>query len=276
MHSSLSAVPCRVLSDVGFENSLWCLITLSSSEVLLVDVAYRAPSSSNINNQKLISIIGRLNELVNFTHLLIMGDFNFPTINWAENYCGGSDSSAAFSFFDSVQDSFLVQHVASNTRHRQGQQPSLLDLIFTLDPNCVDEVKYLSLLGSSDHVCLLWKFKCFDELPSHRVSISTITCRKGDYEAMNHYLGSINWSDILSGNIHDNWCVFKMTIQDAIAKYIPVSIPKNDKTTPSWWSNNLSKAIKAKQLAFTKYRHSKSRYDYANYAAKRNDVKCKI
>jgi len=66
-----------------------------------------------------------------------------------------------------------------------------------------------------------------------------------------------------------------MTIQDAIAKYIPACNPKND-TTTSWWSKNLSKAIKAKQLAFTKYRHSKSRYDYANYAAKRNDVKCKI
>ena len=43
-----------------------------------------------------------------------MGDFNFPTINWAESYCTGSDSSAASTFFDTVQDSFLVQHVASS------------------------------------------------------------------------------------------------------------------------------------------------------------------
>ena len=56
---------------------------------------------------------------------------------------------------------------------------------------------------------------------------------------------------------------------------IPTSIPKNNKPTP-WWSKNLSKAIKAKQLSFTKYKHSKSRSDYATYAAKRNDVKCKI
>ena len=82
IHSSLSAVPCRVLSDIGFENSLWYLIKFSSTEVLLVGVVYRAPSSSNINNQKLLSIFSRLHELVEFTHLLIMGDFNFPTINW--------------------------------------------------------------------------------------------------------------------------------------------------------------------------------------------------
>ena len=92
---------------------------------------------------------------------------------------------------------------------------------------------------------------------------------------MNDYFGSINWSEVLSGNVHDDWHVFKVTVQDAIAKYIPTSIPKNNKPTP-WWSKNLSKAIKAKQLCFTKYKHSKSRSDYATHAAKRNDVKCKI
>ena len=96
VHSSLSATPCKVLSEVGFKNSLWCQITLSSTEILLVGVVYRAPSSSNVNNQKLLSIIGRLHELVNFTHLLIMGDFNFPAINWAESYCPGNDGSAIF------------------------------------------------------------------------------------------------------------------------------------------------------------------------------------
>jgi len=92
-------------------------------------------------------------------------------MNWAEGYCAGSDSSAAFSFFDSVQDSYLAQHVTSSTRHRQSQQPSLLDLIFTLDP---DEVVHLSPLSSSDHDCLLWKFKCCSELPPP-VLLCTIT-----------------------------------------------------------------------------------------------------
>ena len=198
-----------------------------------------------------------------------MGNFNFPTINWAEIYCTGSDSSAAFSFFDTVQESFLVQLVASGTCHIQGQQSSLLDLIFTLDPNSIDEVTHLSPLGSSDHVCLLWKFKFQKECPY-------VQLQKGNYKAINDYFGSINWSEVLSGNVHNDWHVFKVTVQDAIAKYILTSIPKNNKPTPPWWSKNLSKAIKAKQLSFTKYKHSKSRSDYATYAAKHNDVKCKI
>ena len=85
----MSAGPCKVLFDIGFENSLWYLIKFSSTEVLLVGVVYRAPSSSNINNQKLLSIFSQLHDLVKFTHFLII---NFPTINWAENYCRGIDT----------------------------------------------------------------------------------------------------------------------------------------------------------------------------------------
>jgi len=40
-----------VLSDVGFENSLWFLIKFSSTEVLFVGVVYRAPSLSNITTK---------------------------------------------------------------------------------------------------------------------------------------------------------------------------------------------------------------------------------
>jgi len=61
-----------------------------------------------------------------------------------------------------------------------------------------------------------------------------------------------------------------------MAKYILTSIPKSSKATPSWWSKNLSIAIKAKQLAFTKYKHSKSCTDYAGNATQHNVVKCKI
>ena len=113
--------------------------------------------------------------------------------------------------------------------------------------------------------------QCFDDLPSSKKSVPMYNYRKGNYESMNDYFGSINWSEVLSGNVHDDWHVFKVTVQDAIAKYIPTFIPKNNKPTPPWWSKNLSKAIKAKQLSFTKYKHSKSRSDYATYANVRYD-----
>jgi len=51
-------------------------------------------------------------------------------------------------------------------------------------------------------------------------------CRKGDYEAMNNYLGSINWSEILSENVHDDWQVFKTTVQNTIFQLLFLKVAK--------------------------------------------------
>ena len=105
--------------------------------------------------------------------------------------------------------------------------------------NSVDEVMHLSPLGSSDHVCLLWKFKCFDNLPFSKHSVSMYNYRKGNYEATNDCSESVMWSEILfDSDILEAWHVFKVMVQDAMMKYILTSIPKNNKTTP-WWSKNL-------------------------------------
>ena len=277
VHSSLQAIPCDSLSESGFENSLWYSIMLSSEERLLVGVVYRSPFSSPVNNQKLLSTLSKLYDSVNFTHLLIMGDFNFPIINWDELSCSGGESSVASSFLDAVQDTFLIQHVTDFTRFRHGQQPSLLDLIFTSDPNAIDGVTHLPPLGSSDHVCLFWHLKCFDKLPPTKQDIPMYNYRKGDYDSMNEYFNNIQWSEVLSSScIQDNWSVFKEIVQEAMGKYIPKSIPKPSKATPPWWSKCLTKAIKAKKYLLKRYSRSKSNYDYAQYAAQRNLVKSKV
>jgi len=89
----LAAVPCKVMNGVDLDNSLWCMIPLPNNDKLLVEVLYRAPSSSFENNQWLLSIISNLQERVAFTHLLIMGDFNLPSINWAQLECTGGENS---------------------------------------------------------------------------------------------------------------------------------------------------------------------------------------
>ncbi len=45
-----------------------------------------------------------------------------------------------------VLDSFLTQHVTDFTRHCPGQRPSILDLVFTDDPNSIDCIQHYPLL----------------------------------------------------------------------------------------------------------------------------------
>ena len=65
-------------------------------------------------------------------HLLLMGDFNFPNIDWCNNCVYDSGGSLTSKLFDITQDLFLTQHTSQPTRHRPGQRSSVLDLILLL------------------------------------------------------------------------------------------------------------------------------------------------
>ena len=73
-------------------------------------------------------------------HIMILGDFNYPTINYDNLTVNPGDKSAA-DFFDKTMDSFLYQNVTEYTRIRQGYKPSKLDYIFTDEENLVENIR---------------------------------------------------------------------------------------------------------------------------------------
>ena len=62
--------------------------------------------------------------------LLILGDFNFPHIDW-DQWCSNNSDVSGNNFSCSVVDHFLHQHVNFPTRFRDNTNPSLLDLMMT-------------------------------------------------------------------------------------------------------------------------------------------------
>ena len=92
-----------------------------------------------------------------------MGDFNTPNIDWKDFTCSDSRSSFAHEFINATLDSYLTQHVFKPTRRVPGQRSSILDLVFTSNPNSIEKIQHHSLLGSSDHECLLFELKYFTE-----------------------------------------------------------------------------------------------------------------
>ena len=81
-------------------------------------------------------------------HVMLMGDFNYPDINWSSLH---SQSRNGQSFLDSVEDCFLTQHVQDSTR-----SDSMLDLVFTDEPDMIDKVEVMGKLGKSDYNVLFW------------------------------------------------------------------------------------------------------------------------
>ena len=121
-----------------FQESVW-IETVTNGSKLLFGCIYRSPSGSITNNNNLCSLFNlALNR--SFTDIIIVGDFNYKEIKWELGYVSNEDRGSGQTFFDSVNDLFLHQHVTEFTRFREGQNPSLLDLIFTYQEETVGNV----------------------------------------------------------------------------------------------------------------------------------------
>ena len=54
IHNSSSSINCQPLSDLGIQESVWCLVTLNRTDTLLVGLIYRSPNSTVENNNKIL------------------------------------------------------------------------------------------------------------------------------------------------------------------------------------------------------------------------------
>ena len=95
-------------------------------------------------------------------------------------------------FLEGIKDCFLFQQVMEPTRLREGQSPSILDLVFTNEEYMVDKINYLPGKGKSDHVVLDFNFNCFIEKNS--TTQKKYNFNKGDYNSCTNELSSIDWS----------------------------------------------------------------------------------
>ena len=166
VHDSLQFVSCTPLNDLHINEAVWCTIQLRNNDKMLVGVVYRSPNSSFDNSFKQINFILNLSEYVGYSHCLLMGDYNFPNTNWSAMSSPEGVQSLSICIVNACGDGFLTQHVTKTTRHRYGQNSSLLDLVFTSDPEMIEDgnINHLSPLGSSDHDVLLWNFICYLEV----------------------------------------------------------------------------------------------------------------
>ena len=154
VHELLQSVPCTPLNDLNIEEAEWCTISLRNNDKMFVGVVYRSPNSNSENSNKIVSLIPNLSEFTDYSHCLILGDFNLPTINWATLSSPDGEQSLSVTFVNACEDAFLTQHVTNPTRHRHGQTSSLLDLVLTSDPDMIEDnnISHLSPLGSSTMV----------------------------------------------------------------------------------------------------------------------------
>ena len=143
------------MDEGNFEESVWLQIT-SNGLNLLFGCIYRSPSGDSNNNAKLNGLLSKAGSR-NYSHLIVVGDFNYRGIDWRVDTTTGGTNSDEQSFLDAVNDLFLHQHVNEPTRQRTGQRPSLLDLVLTNDEDTVSDVNIGPPIGKSDHMTVTFE-----------------------------------------------------------------------------------------------------------------------
>jgi len=235
--------PTEVQTSSTFADHICCKIN-----DLLVGVFYRSPNYDIVgydNNNKLCQLITD----VSSKHCLLMGDFNFPHIDWHNHCVADSTSSECKEFYQCIEDSFLSQHVLEPTR---GQ--SILDLVFTREPDLISHYEVIENLGTSDHNMITFQIhqniQTFDTKRQYR------DYYRGDYTAIKNHLSTIDWDQFMVGDTCSSWNKIKQLLLDLEDKFIPMKkYNKKCVNKPVWMTRKALKYVRKKHRVFMKYKN---------------------
>ncbi|VDI43630.1 Hypothetical predicted protein [Mytilus galloprovincialis] len=79
IHESIEAT--QVDFETDYEESVWVHIRLVSRDKLLIGCIYRSPNGQDNNDESLRKLFKDVTSR-DYSHILLMGDFNYDKINW--------------------------------------------------------------------------------------------------------------------------------------------------------------------------------------------------
>ncbi len=134
LHSSrVNATACQIaLQDSNNTVGLLCI--------------YRPPDSTNDDNQVMLNMMTSFLSN-NFDYNIILGDFNYPDINWPLT----ASSHQGSLFLNFCQEHFLHQNICEPTRRVSG---NILDLVLTSVGTGVSNISINEEFASSDHAII--------------------------------------------------------------------------------------------------------------------------
>ena len=101
----------------------------------------RSPSSGIANSLRLNILISTAIGL-NFSYTVILGDFNYPNIDWTEWTTNHNETHPEFKFIECLRANFLSQEIMNPTRYRIGQMANILDLLLVDKSEIVNDIQF--------------------------------------------------------------------------------------------------------------------------------------
>ena len=210
---------------IGDNESVWVKLSCNKNLEVCVGVCYRSPNINDEENRCLMNAIKFFSKDL----VVIMGDFNQKDINW--NLLQ-SDSRKGKDFLEVMNELFLTQHVHQGTRGE-----NLLDLVFSSQPELVENLEVCSSVSNSDHNSLVFKICVETRIENDMRTI--FNYHQADFEKINSVLGEINWEEkFIDNNVESNWVNLVDELVECRSKYVPTKTI-NKGNYPKWMKKHI-------------------------------------
>ena len=271
----------QVISDKNknFKDCVWIKIPMVNNDNLLVGCIYRSGSKdkANLNDDNMHNMIRNMSQEKGCKCVLIMGDFNHPSINWTPDpvitTVHRNENHPEYMFVKTINDSLLNQHVTQATRDREGQQSKIDDLIFTSDKDMLSNLEHIGHLGESDHQIL--SFDIHNTFKKYKQkTITRYKYHQTNLEDFKKHI-SCNWVQELAEKSADQaYNIFLDKYNEACEQFVPRQTIKsnNGYLKPIWMKKATINLIRRKRSAHIKYLNTKARLDNYAYKSLRNQV----
>ena len=279
-----SSINSYELNDVGFNLSrieqVWSVVYFGLDKYL-VGCLYRPSDFTDMNDFDMVFKQAR--EYVDkkgFKDVLIMGDFNFPSIQWMNGSIASikNDTGIEHKFLETLNDTFLYQHVSVPTFQMTNEVAvNILDLVFTTESSSVCAIDPKFVLGNINkgHLVIF-----FDFILKNKVSISNrsnikFLYSKAKYDEISGFISNVEWVKLFEKltvqEMYDELIYYTSIASNRFIPTFDLSLARN--TTAPWIKGDLKTIIRKKKNL--RYRNCAKKWKDASLSAEYKAI-CKL
>ena len=223
-------------------------VSITYGKTFIINLLYVPPS---VNLSYLSDFESILHTLNSNDHLLLLGDLNFPDVNWS-TLTGHTPLST---YFCGLIFEFNLDQLIMEPTHKRG---NLLDVILT-NTNCIDNISVRTTppFGlSSDHYLINFSLNFTHEVESFSHPCqSVLDFSHADWDGILTFLETHDFTSYFdSTDVEALWFYLKNLLQQALDHYVP-KVTLRSHQQPKWFTLTLQHQLNC--LHTLRRKHSK-------------------
>ena len=260
-----------------FNPNIFCKIEEPDNDPYIVAVVYRSPNGTEEEADKLNELMNHVALKHKNNKMVIVGDFNFPEVDWNNEESSKNDQHKSTRFLTCVQSNYMTQLVTAPTHYRGSQNPTLVDLILTNEEEFVNDIKTYPPLGKSHHLLLSFRIEAYHKQVEDSGKIK-YQVNKGNYDEMREHVGNVDWNELSECDVDDMFDGIEQILTEAKNMYIPKKKIRNNYFVKRSFSapDTLLYSLQLKRKAFKIYKKFPTTENRNNYIKYRNEVKAGV